>query len=110
MATQPDDALSDGRFPDHVVRAVVEHMNEDHAEDTATIVRAFGGRSKAEAAEVLDVDSDGLDVAVKVGETTETVRVRFGAPVTGRLGLREEITRLYHAAVAELEGSPPDSP
>jgi len=106
MPAQSDRAHADGRFPDHVVRAVVEHLNEDHAEDAVTIVRAFGGQIRAEAAEVLDVDADGLDVAVKVGDTTETVRVRFAAPVTERQGLREGITRLYHAAVDALEAQP----
>lgn len=107
MATQPDDASPDGRFPEHVVRAVVEHMNEDHAADTAIIARAFGGPSQVDTAEVRDVDTEGLDIAVQVGGATETIRVRFAAPVTQRLALREEVTRLYHAAVAKLGTSEP---
>lgn len=100
-----DDNLAgpDGRFPDHVVTAVVRHMNEDHAADTAVIVRAFGGLRQVDTAEVIDVDIAGLTCAAWVADTVHTIRVSFAAPVTQRLRLREEITRLYHDARATLE-------
>lgn len=102
----PDDdghAGPDGRFPDHVVAAVVRHMNEDHAADTAVIVRAFSALPQVDAAEVTGVDATGLACAAQVGDTVHDIRVPFAAPVTERLGLREEITRLYHDARAMLE-------
>ncbi|MFO7779896.1 MAG: DUF2470 domain-containing protein [Nitriliruptoraceae bacterium] len=107
MPPEHDQTLPDGRFPDHVVAAVVQHMNDDHADDTAVIVRAFGGLPRVDVAEVTDVDTTGLTVAAQVGEETRTIRVAFAQPVTARLGLREEVTRLYHAACAELGGSTP---
>lgn len=103
MIPEADSARPDGRFPDHVVAAVVGHMNDDHADDTAVIVRAFGGLPRVDAAEVTGVDTTGLEVAARIGQETRAVRVPFASPVTDRLGLREEITRLYHAACAELE-------
>lgn len=103
MPADGDRARPDGRFPDHVVTAVVRHMNEDHAADTAVIVRAFGGLPHVDAAEVTDVDATGLACAAQVGDTVHDIRVTFAAPVTERLGLREEITRLYHDARAMLE-------
>ncbi len=107
MPLDHDQAQPDGRFPDHVVAAVVRHMNDDHADDTAVIVRAFGGLLRVDTAEVTDVDTTGLTIAAQRGEETRTVRVAFAEPVTDRLGLREEVTRLYHAACAELGESTP---
>lgn len=103
MPHEADRARPDGRFPDHVVDAVVGHMNDDHADDTAVIVRAFGGLPRVDAAEVTGVDTTGLEVMARIDRQTRAVRVPFAGPVTDRLGLREEITRLYHAARAELE-------
>ena len=97
----------DGRFPEEVVDAVVAHMNDDHADDTVVIVRAFGGLATVDAAEVTDVDATGLEVAARVDGGSRTVRIAFAAPVTDRAGLREEVTLLYHAACDELG---PDDP
>ena len=95
----------DGRFPEYVVEAVVQHMNDDHAEDTAVIARAFGGLPRVDAAEVTDVDATGLEATVQVDGGARTVRIAFAAPVTDRAALREEITRLYHAACEALGSS-----
>lgn len=103
MPADHDQAQPDGRFGDHVVAAVVQHMRDDHADDTAIIVRAFGGLPRVDAAEVTDVDATGLTVAAQAGEETRTVRVPFAQPATTRVGLREEVTRLYHAACDALE-------
>lgn len=102
MSPDEGHARPDGRFPDHVVTAVVRHMNADHAADTAVIVRAFGGLPQVDAAEVTDVDTTGLVCAARVGDTVHDIRVPFAVPVTERLRLREEITRLYHDARATL--------
>ncbi|MFP4311706.1 MAG: DUF2470 domain-containing protein [Nitriliruptoraceae bacterium] len=102
MPPTPQLVGPDGRFPEYVVEAVVQHMNDDHAEDTALIARAFSGLPQVDAAEVTDVDATGMEVAVQVAGQSRPARIAFAAPVTDRSGLREEITRLYHAAREEL--------
>ena len=55
---------SSNPFDDEVVAAVLRHMNEDHAEDSVLICRAFGGRPDATSATMTGLDATGGEFRV----------------------------------------------
>ena len=85
-------------FPPEVIEAVLAHMNDDHADDSLTIVRAHGYPA-ARSAEMTSVDEHGgtWHVVDAVGEASVRIAWLRGE-VTERSQLREEIMRLYEAA------------
>ncbi|QWC85088.1 DUF2470 domain-containing protein [Nocardioidaceae bacterium] len=89
-------------FPPEVTEAVLSHMNDDHAQDSLTIVRAHGYPA-ARSAEMTGVDEHGgtWHVVDAVGEAS--VRIGWlGGEVTERAQLRQEVVRLFEAARATL--------
>ena len=93
-------------FEQHVVDAVVRHMNDDHAEDSLLIVRALGGRPEATSAATTGVDAEAIAFSAQVDGRTEVVRVPWSAQLTERAQIRAEVTRMYHEACGIL-GVPP---
>jgi hypothetical protein len=93
------------RFPPEVVDAVLSHMNDDHADDSLTIVNAFA-EPGATAATMTGLDAEGGEWEATVGDRTVTVRVPWIERATDRAGLRREVVRLYDAALERL-GLPP---
>lgn len=85
-------------FSDDVVRAVVAHMNDDHADDNLLIVRAFG------APEAMTATMTGLDAEAGLWEADGApVRVPWPAgPISGRAEIRREVVALYDQAAAAL--------
>ena len=77
---------------------MLTHMNDDHADDSLTIVRAHGYPA-AVAAEMTGVDEHGgtWHVVDAVGEAS--LRIAWlGGEVTERSQLRAEVVRLHEAA------------
>jgi hypothetical protein len=88
-------------FSPDVVDAVLRHMNDDHTDDSLTIVRAFVDPS-AEAATMTDVDATGGSWDVVAGGETRSATVPWLGPVVERADIRREVVRLHEAAVAQL--------
>lgn len=98
---------SSNPFDDEVVAAVLRHMNEDHAEDSVLICRAFGGRPDATSATMTGLDATGGEFRVDGPEGgPATVRVAWSRRITERPQIREEVARLHHEAAELLGGSP----
>ncbi|HCT81278.1 MAG TPA: hypothetical protein DGT23_32875 [Micromonosporaceae bacterium] len=97
------DVLSDlGRiyhFSADVIAQIMEHMNDDHAEDSLLIARTLGGRPEATAAAMTGMDADGIDFKVTLSGGAEAVRVPFARRLTERPQVRVEVTRLYQEAL-----------
>jgi putative heme iron utilization protein len=96
-------------FGEDVVRQITRHMNEDHAEDCATICRALGGRPDARAARMTGLDADGIDFAATVDGKDVPVRIPWSRRLTERAQVRQEVVRMATEARQAL-GIPPHQP
>ncbi|MBC8338833.1 MAG: DUF2470 domain-containing protein [Alphaproteobacteria bacterium] len=86
------DILSDAKTAAAVAKAekgVLTHMNEDHADAIDHYANALLGRGGT-GWQMTGVDPDGADL--RLGG--RTARLEFGAPVTSRKAIREELVRL----------------
>lgn len=93
-------------FEPDVVRAVLKHMNEDHADDSLLIARAFGPPS-ATSARMTGLDNGGGHWEVEVGGELVELRVPWPAgPISERPEIRREVVALYEAACERLGVAP----
>lgn len=90
-------------FSPEIVAAVLHHMNDDHADDSLLIARAFGDRAASES-RMVDLDGDGGDWMYRTAPDGPEVplRVAWSAPIAERPEIRREIVVLYDRACAEL--------
>jgi putative heme iron utilization protein len=52
-------------------------MNGDHAEAIALYAQVYGDRPHTEAAEMVDIDPQGMTLNATTGDTTEVLRIEF---------------------------------
>jgi hypothetical protein len=88
-------------FSPDVVGAILRHMNDDHGDDSLTIVRAFVDPA-AEAATMTDVDAQGGTWDVVVDGRAQPHTVPWLGQVVERSDIRREVVQLHDAAVARL--------
>lgn len=62
---------------DAISQRICTHMNEDHADAVVLYAKAFGGVSDVSSAEMVHIDSTGMDLMVYQAETTIPVRILF---------------------------------
>ncbi|MFT4220579.1 MAG: DUF2470 domain-containing protein [Microbacterium sp.] len=95
-------------FDPAVVQAILRHMNDDHPDDSALIVRAFGPRADVRAAAMTGLDGDGGDWLAHLADgTTRAVRVAWpGGAIHERAAVRREVVALYDAACSRLGVEP----
>lgn len=55
---------------------ICKHMNDDHADAVLLYAKAFGNANDAEAAQMLRIDAEGMDLKLEGGTETE-VRIPF---------------------------------
>jgi len=67
--------MSDPLTPE-VSDRICKHMNDDHADAVLLYAKAFGNASDAQAAQMLRIDADGMDLKLEGGNTTD-VRIPF---------------------------------
>lgn len=89
-------------FTDDVVRAVTNHMNDDHQDDTLVICRALADLPRATAARMTDLGDEGVTLVAEVAGEERTVVVPWFEIPTDRAGIRHEIVRLFEAAEERL--------
>jgi putative heme iron utilization protein len=56
---------------------ICKHMNEDHAEAIALYAQVFGQRPNTETAQMLAIDSQGMDLTIQYQEQSEKIRITF---------------------------------
>lgn len=56
---------------------ICKHMNEDHGDALVLYAQVFGQALTAETAQMLSIDSQGMNLAVAIEGTTQTIRVEF---------------------------------
>ncbi|KAK9826044.1 hypothetical protein WJX74_007645 [Apatococcus lobatus] len=89
-AAQPDPIAS-------FAAPIAKHMNEDHAESTVAMLRHFGKLS-AEAAQIVGLDSLGLDLLVTKDSQSFKGRLPFARPALTRKEVREVIVEMTRAS------------
>jgi len=67
---------------DHVLSAedadrIVEHMNEEHADDLLLFAQVYAGEAGATAARMTDIDAEGITLEATTRDGTETLRINF---------------------------------
>ncbi|KAI9130586.1 DUF2470 domain-containing protein [Acaryochloris sp. CCMEE 5410] len=56
---------------------ICKHMNDDHADAVLLYAKAYGKVTEAEAAQMLKVDPEGMDLSVNAGDQDSTIRIVF---------------------------------
>ena len=59
------------------VDRIVEHMNEEHADDLLLFAQVYAGEAGATDARMTDIDAEGITLEATTGEGTETLRIDF---------------------------------
>lgn len=56
---------------------ICKHMNEDHKDALVLYAKVYGNAINAETAEMLSIDSQGMNLSVQNGGHTFTIRIEF---------------------------------
>ncbi|USR89336.1 DUF2470 domain-containing protein [Phormidium yuhuli AB48] len=56
---------------------ICKHMNDDHANAVLAYAQVYGDRQDAEAAEMLAIDPEGMDLSVQAKGETLNLRILF---------------------------------
>lgn len=64
-------------FSVQVSDRICQHMNEDHADAVVLYARTFGNSPDAEAAEMLSIDEQGMNLNAKVRGESVPLRIEF---------------------------------
>ena len=98
--------MTDAWLTDDVKRAVMAHMNGDHAEDNVVICRVAGERPDTTAASFVGLDGEAVEFRTEGPSGERIVRIPFSSPLADRAQIRAEVARMYHESAAAL-GLPP---
>lgn len=74
-------AAESGFFPAEQKKTILEHMNEDHADAVLRYAKHYAGRKEATAGRLVDIDRDGIDIAIQTPAGEASVRVAFAQPL-----------------------------
>jgi heme iron utilization protein len=85
--------------------AIIEHMNQDHADALPVYCRAFTHVGDALAAEMTHVDRLGFELSVRTQDGVETVRIAFREPIASKTDARQALVALLKEGRAKLGGS-----
>ena len=64
-------------FSTEVSDRICKHMNDDHANAVVLYAQNYGNLSNATAAEMVSIDSQGMNVMARVNGAAVPVRVKF---------------------------------
>ncbi len=64
-------------FSADISSRICKHMNDDHADAIVLYTKAFGGVTDANAAQMLSIDAQGMDLTAQVNGEAVPVRIQF---------------------------------
>lgn len=64
-------------FSADISSRICKHMNDDHADAIVVYAKAFGGITDANAAQMLSLDAQGMDLTAQVNGEAVPVRIQF---------------------------------
>ncbi|MBD2301944.1 DUF2470 domain-containing protein [Nostoc sp. FACHB-190] len=65
------------QFSPEISTRICNHMNEDHADAVLLYAKFFGDITEATSAQMLAIDSQGMDLTTQVNEESIPVRIQF---------------------------------
>ncbi|ALF54621.1 heme iron utilization protein [Nostoc piscinale CENA21] len=65
------------QFSPEISSRICNHMNEDHADAVLLYAKIFGDVTEATSAQMLAIDSQGMDLTAQVNEESMPVRIKF---------------------------------
>ena len=77
---------------------ICSHMNDDHADAVLLYAKAYGGVQDAIAAEMLDIDPEGMNLQVKIESGTAPVRILFDHPLPDSDAAHQTLTAMVKQA------------
>ena len=84
--------------------AMIEHMNDDHADAVVAYARHFGGCTDVASATITAMDAAGLTLAVETGEGTRALPIPFEREVVDSDDARGMLISMWRsAAPADLK-------
>ncbi|HKO92803.1 MAG TPA: DUF2470 domain-containing protein [Polyangiaceae bacterium] len=93
-------ALPDPIAPE--AAAILEHMNQDHADALPLYCRAFSRVVDVQDATMTSVDRLGFEMSVVTPTGTRTVRLAFPEPIASKADARRALVGMLRAARAQL--------
>ena len=94
------EATSDQIAPQ--ARAIIDHMNADHAEALVAYCRAFSKAKQATAATMTGVDRYGFEMSATTDAGPRPIRLAFPQPISSSEEARREMVALVKKARAVL--------
>ena len=64
-------------FSADISSRICKHMNDDHADAIVVYAKAFGGITDANAAQMLSIDAQGMDLTAQLNGEVVPVRIQF---------------------------------
>lgn len=65
------------QFSTEISDRICKHMNEDHADAVALYAQTFGKSPATEAAQMLSIDADGMNLLTQVNGEPVPLRIEF---------------------------------
>jgi putative heme iron utilization protein len=65
------------QFSTEVSDRICKHMNEDHADAVALYAQSFGNSPETEAARMVSIDAQGMNLMTQVNGTSAPLRIEF---------------------------------
>jgi putative heme iron utilization protein len=84
---------------------ICEHMNQDHADAIVLYARAFGGVANANAAEMLKIDAQGMDLSVQDNGATISLHIAFDHTLADAEDAHRTLVDLVRQARQQLQAS-----
>lgn len=85
-------------FDEHIVTAVLAHMNTDHPEDNLLIAQAFGD-GEADSAVMTGLDGSAGLWSYTLNGSTRELCVPWSQPISERADIRREVVVLDRKSV-----------
>lgn len=65
------------QFSSEVSDRICKHMNDDHADAVTLYARTFGNSPDTEAAKMVSIDTEGMNLMTQVSGTSVPLRIKF---------------------------------
>jgi heme iron utilization protein len=94
-----------GSEPDPIApdaHAILEHMNEDHADALPLYCRAFSRAGEVTSARMTGIDRYGFEMSARTPEGPRPMRLAFPKPIASKADARTALVALLHEARAKL--------
>jgi putative heme iron utilization protein len=83
-------------------RAMMDHMNADHADSNLMYVKVYGNLWSATAARMVTLDKEGMDLEVTVPDGTQRLRLTFDHRLQDEVDAQRTLVAMSRHAQAIL--------